>query len=89
MSNPLGKLEWLVPGKRAKNKAVFCISSNKFFMKDGLQESNFVGNSLIKPADTVVTQKRNSMRKVNNESSENFEIKYLDECALYEVLLFT
>ena len=39
------------------------MSSNQLFIQDGLQDNHWVGNSEIKPVDTVEFQKRKASRE--------------------------
>ena len=48
------------------------MSSNKLFVKYGLQDNHWVGHSVMKPVDDVTSQKRNSSREVNYEYRRNF-----------------
>ena len=60
----------------------FCMSSNKLFVKYGLQDNHWVGHSVIKPDDSVWFQKIKSVREGDNEYSENFEMCILTEGVL-------
>ena len=86
----MGNLEFVVPLKRYTKKTPFCMSSNKFFLRYryGLQDSYWVGNSLMKTVDSVAFQKRKAMREFNNDESNNFEMEILDEGALNKALKF-
>ena len=80
------KLEFSVPLKRDTKKTPFYMSSNKLFLKYCLQDNHWVGNAVIKPVDSVEFQKRKSLRKVNNDKSDNFEMEIIDEGALDKAL---
>ena len=55
-------MEYVIPIKR-DTKNPFCITSNNLLVKDGLQDNNWVRNSVIKPVDSVAFQKRKSTRE--------------------------
>ena len=55
-----------MPIKRDKNKNPFFMSSKTLFVIDGLQDSHWVGYSLINLFGFIVFQKRNSMREGND-----------------------
>ena len=63
-------------------KTPFLMSSNKLFLKYGLKDSHWVGQSLMKSVYFVVFQKRKATRKDKNDKSDNFEMEILDEGAL-------
>ena len=75
-----------MPIKRDTKKTPFCMSFNRVFSKDDLQDNNCVGHSLIKPVDAVASHKIKAIREVNNYESNNFETVILDECALDKAL---
>ena len=56
--NSLGKLEYVLSIKRNFKNTKCCMSSNKFFLKYGLQEKHWFGHSGMKPVVAVVFQKR-------------------------------
>ena len=58
---PLGKLEGVMQIKPNKNP--FFISSQKFFLKYGLQDNHWVMQSVMKPIDAQVFQKNNQVRE--------------------------
>ena len=78
-----------MPMKHDTWKNQFCMSSNKFFIKYGLQNNHWFGKSLMKPTDAVVFQKREAIREGNDETSENFEIEVPAEGTLDKVLVVT
>ena len=55
-------MEYVIPIKR-HTKNTFCITSNNLLVKDGLQDNNWVRNSVIKPVDSVAFQKRKATRE--------------------------
>ena len=75
-----------MPLKRDIKKTPLCMSSNKLFLKDGLQDNNWVGHSMMKPVDAVEFQKINSLREGNNDENENFEMEIIDEDTLDKAL---
>ena len=64
------------------------MSINKLFLKYVLQDNNWIGNSVMKLVNFVEFQKRKVRIEGDNDNSENFEMKILAECALYEALIF-
>ena len=40
-----------MPLKRDTKKTPFCMSSNKFFLKDGIHNNDWVRHSVMKPDD--------------------------------------
>ena len=59
---------------------------NKFFLKYGLKYNDWVGHSVMKPADTMASQKIKRTREGKNDESDNFEMEIIDEGALDKVL---
>ena len=59
--NSLRKLEYGVPFKRDNKMTPWCMSSNKFFLKDGLQNNHRVGDSVMKKVYAIVFQKIKAM----------------------------
>ena len=53
----IGKLEFVVPHKRDTKKTPLCMYSNKFYLKDGLQDNNWLGHSVMKPVVSVAFKK--------------------------------
>ena len=51
------KFEWVDPKKNYK-KNTFCSSNHKFYIKNGKQTCDFVGNLKLKPIDYVMLFKR-------------------------------
>ena len=44
-------LEWDNPGSRIEGKIPFCVSSEKFCLKDNKKNSHWVGHQKLKPLD--------------------------------------
>ena len=47
------RMEFVIPLIHNKNKTPFCISSNKLFLKYGIQDNHWVGQLVMKPVDAV------------------------------------
>ena len=80
------KLEYVVPLKRDTKKTLFCISSDNFFLKYGLQYNHWVGHSVKITVDTVEFKKRKALWEGKNGESDNFDMEILDEGALDKAL---
>ena len=63
------------------------MSPNKFFVKYGLEDNHWYGNSVMKPVDAVQFQNIKATIKRINEPIENFEIMIFYENALDKVLV--
>ena len=79
-------LEYGVPLKCDTKKTPFCMFSNQLFLKDGLHNNNWVGNSVIKHVDATELKKRKAPRERTNEKSNNFEMEIIDKGALNKAL---
>ena len=55
-------LEYVVPLKRDTKKTQFCMSTKKFFLRDGIHNNHRVGHSVMKLVDAVVFKKRNALK---------------------------
>ena len=66
-----------MPLKHDSKKIPFCMSYKKLFLKDGLQDNHWVGQSSMKWVD----------RWGKNDERDNFEMDILDEGALDKVLI--
>ena len=66
------KVDFVVILKHDNKKTPFCMSSNKLFLKYGLQNNNWVGHSVMKPVDDVAFKKTKALREGNNEKSDYF-----------------
>ena len=86
ITNSLEKLEYVVPLKYNTKKNLFCMSSNKLFLIDGLQSNNWVVHLVMKPVDAVAFQKRSTLGEGKNTKSDNFEMEILDEGVLDKYL---
>ena len=78
ISNSLEKLEFVVPLKHDTKKTPFCMFYNRFFPEYGIQYNHWVGNSLMKPVDSVSFHKMKALRGGNNFKNYNFEMDNLD-----------
>ena len=62
------------------------MSSNTLFLNDGLKDIHSVGHSVMKTVDAVAFKKRKALQEDNNDESDNFEMKILDEGVLDKAL---
>ena len=62
------------------------MSFNMFKNRYGLQDNNWMGHSMMKPADCMEFQKRKALMEGNNDENDNFEMDILDEGTLDKAL---
>ena len=62
------------------------MSFNMFKNRYGLQDNNWMGHSMMKPADDMEFQKRKALMEGNNDENDNFEMYILDESTLDKAL---
>ena len=63
------------------------MSSNKFFLKGALQDSYWVGISVMKSVDVMAFQDIKATREVYYEHSANYEMKILSKSTLDKALI--
>ena len=66
---------YVIPLQYDPKKTLFCMSSKNVFLEDGIQDNNWVSNSIIKLVDAVDYHKIKKTRVGNSDESENFEME--------------
>ena len=56
-----------MPVKHDTKKNTFCTSSEKFSLKDGKIDNNWVGQSVMKPVDSELFQRREYIKEKGEE----------------------
>ena len=63
------------------------MSSNKFFVKDCLQDIHWFGHSVMKPVDYAEFQKREATIEGDDDHSETNQMEIIAEGVMYKALM--
>ena len=70
-------MEHVITTKCDTKKTPFFMSSNEYFLKDGLKYNHWVGHSVMKPIVDVAFYKRKATREGGNDQSKTLKWRFL------------